>query len=188
MRRQLNDPMRPTHTGGGASGEAPMRSGVYTPADWLQTRGEHPEGGRIDRDEDVLYPTTALPSMAISDHYPVFLAMPWGRGREARIGDRLVLLPTSLGYPACRSSLLLPFPVFRRFSSRWSLHWLASLRRAVPRGRLYSPSCLRTSSTFFARKTSVLRIRQIYLGDLSRRSGTLQIPRSSPISGCLPYL
>ena len=48
------------------------------------------EEERHDRKENTLYPAAAQPSMAFSDHYPVSLAMPWGRAKETKGGRRLV--------------------------------------------------------------------------------------------------
>ena len=88
---QLTDPLIPTHTGGGALDRVLLRPGLYTPEDWLPTQEVSLEEERYDRQEDTLYPAEAQPSMAFSDHYPVFLAMPWGRGKEAKVGKRLAL-------------------------------------------------------------------------------------------------
>ena len=88
---QLNDPARPTRNMGGALDRASIRPGVYLPADWLRVQREQREEERTDREDDVLFPAAPLPCLAISDHYPVFLAIPRVRARDAKVGNGLVL-------------------------------------------------------------------------------------------------
>ena len=80
--RRLTDPGCPTHKGGGPR--------AYTPEDWFHTQGEHKEDCG-DRAGDALHPAAVLLNMAISDHYPLPLALTREEVPKGRAGPRFPL-------------------------------------------------------------------------------------------------
>ena len=58
--------------------------------EWFPTRGKREEG-REDRSYDAIFPAEAPPLLAISDHFPAMLPIPWTRSHAVKTGKRLVI-------------------------------------------------------------------------------------------------
>ena len=75
---------------GGTLDRMLLHPGPRTKADWFPKQGAQDEG-REDANDDASYLALVLPMLAISEHFPAFLAPPWETVRQSKIGTKLIL-------------------------------------------------------------------------------------------------